>query len=438
MQSVALPVKVDGGEGGLIPGQALAEAVKHELASLIALRRDLHAYPELSFNERRTSAVVQRELAALGIEVVAGLGADTSVLSAAVDVGKDRSGTGVIGYLPASTQAGNRLSAVGLRADMDALPITEATGKAYASRTAGVMHACGHDGHTTILIGAARVLSRVHRPRPVTFVFQPAEEGGGGAEVMCRQGCLAGRSGGGIGNPVGAMFGLHGWPTFDVGRVASKAGPLLAATDEVEITIIGTQAHGAYPHFGNDPIVAAAHVVVALQTVASRNVGPLDSVVVTVGKIEAGTASNIIPERASMLITVRTLRAATRALAKERVLAIVQGTAAALGCRAEITYNQGYPATINDSGATEEFFAIAGSVIGVDAAERIEQATMGGEDFAYYGQAVPACFFFLGLKPADAATCPTLHQPDFDFNDEAIETGVRLMCELATRAESGV
>ena len=135
---------------------------------------------------------------------------------------------------------------------------------------------------------------------------------------------------------------------------------------------------------------------------------------------------------------VRTLRAATRALAKERVLAIVQGTAAALGCRAEITYNQGYPATINDSGATEEFFAIAGSVIGVDAAERIEQATMGGEDFAYYGQAVPACFFFLGLKPADAATCPTLHQPDFDFNDEAIETGVRLMCELATRAESGV
>ena len=450
-----VPVRVSAAGGGVaasgVPassiaanGVAIETFIAEELVELKAIRRDLHSHPELSFQERRTAGVVARELAKLGIAHKVGLGADMGAGGSAsiTDITTDRSGTGIVGYLPASTAEGNKLTAVGLRADMDALPILEATGKEYSSVNPGVMHACGHDGHTTMLIGAARVLSRMHRPRPVTFVFQPAEEGGGGAEVMCKQGCLeggeVGSPQGGIGNPVGAMFGLHGWPTFDVGRVASKAGPLLAATDEVEITIIGTQAHGAYPHFGNDPIVAAAHVVVALQTVASRNVGPLDSVVVTVGKIEAGTASNIIPERASMLVTVRTLRAATRALAKERVLAIVQGTAAALGCRAEITYNQGYPATINDSGATEEFFAIAGSVIGVDATERIEQATMGGEDFAYYGQAVPACFFFLGLKPADAATCPTLHQPDFDFNDEAIETGVRLMCELATRAESGV
>ena len=401
--------------------QALRNVVLGEIDALCSIRHDLHAYPELSFQEMRTSGVVQRELQSLGIKFISGLGG----------------GSGVVGYLPASTPEGNTRPAVGLRADMDALPILEETGKPYASKTPGVMHACGHDGHTTILIGAARVLSKVQRPNPVTFVFQPAEEGGGGADIMCKEGCLAGTTSipsmGGIGNPVGKMFGLHGWPTFEVGRVASKVGPLLAATDDFVVTIRGTQSHGAYPHFGNDPIVATASIITALQTIASRNVGPLDSVVVSVGAINAGTANNIIPQEVKFIGTVRTLRQSTKDIAKRRFIEIVHGTAAAMGCAAEIEYNDGYPVTENHPDATELFFTVAREILGNENVERLEHATMGGEDFSYYGQQVPACFYFLGIKPKGAESFPTLHQPDFDFNDDALVVGVELMCQLALR-----
>jgi hippurate hydrolase len=394
----------------------LRQLLKVELPSLIALRRDLHKHPELSYEERRTSQVVQRELAGAGVEFKAGMG----------------KGTGVIGYLPATDKAGR--ASVGLRADMDALPIEEKTGKPYSSCTPGVMHACGHDGHTTILIGAARLLAKLERPRPVTFIFQPAEEGGGGGEVMCNEGALAGEGKGGLGAPVDTIYGLHGWPTFEVGHVATRPGPLLAATDDFVVVVRGTQAHGAYPQYSADPIVASAQIITALQTIVSRNVGPLDSVVVSIGAINAGTADNIIPESVRFIGTMRTLSKAMRVLGKKRFYEIVEGTAAALGCKAEIVWHQGYPITANDGATTDRFFEIARAALGEDQVELVDQPTMGGEDFSYYGDHAKACFFLLGLKPKGATQVPTLHQPDFDFNDDALTTGIEMMVTLALKS----
>jgi amidohydrolase len=405
-----------------------------ELSALIAIRRDLHANPELSMQERRTSRVVQEELARLGIPFKAGLGG----------------GTGVVAHL-AATEATTK-PAVALRADMDALPITEQTGKPYASSTPGVMHACGHDGHTAMLLGAARILSKLpHRPRPVTFVFQPAEEYGGGGGIMCQEGVLEGGQigstladgrPGGLGPRVGEIFGLHGWPQLPLGSIATRPGPLMAAVDDFVVMIRGTQCHGAYPHLGNDPILATAQIVTALQSIASRNIGPLDSVVVTVGQINAGTANNIIPETCTIVGTVRTLKDSTKVAAKRRFFEIVEGVASSMGCKAEIDWQDGYPVTNNDPGATSKFFSIARRVLGDARVIHAEHPTMGGEDFSFFGQHVPACFFFLGLNPSinglskasggtAEGTFPSLHQPTFDFNDDAIATGVELLCAAA-------
>lgn len=397
----------------------LAEIRAHiarELASLTALRHELHAHPELAFHENRTSKVVQKELAALGIPFKAGLAK-----------------TGVVGYLPST--GGNNTSSVGLRADMDALPIEEATGKPYSSTCPGVMHACGHDGHTTMLIGAARVLKALsQRPHAVTFVFQPAEENGGGGHVLCEQGVLKGEAGGGIGPRIRCMFGQHGWPSLDVGTVWTKPGAVLANTDDFYVTVKGVQAHGAYPHQGRDTIVCGAAIVTALQTIASRNVGPLDSVVVTVGQFLAGTATNIIPQEAKLVGTVRTLSAQTKAIAKERLFALVEHTAKAHGCEAEINWVDGYPATINDAALTERFVMLAKNAVGEDRVGLLPEPSMGGEDFAFYGQQVPACFFMLGLKPPGAARFPSLHQPDFDFNDNALALGIEMLVLAAVGA----
>jgi len=422
--------------GAALEGKPLSNAgntaeldalIARELPALVAIRRDFHMHPELSYQEQRTSQIVVKELKALGAQVKTGLG----------------KGTGVLGYLPASNPADEARfvqqgGAIGLRADMDALPIDERTGREYSSRTPGVMHACGHDGHTTILLGVARTLAKVHRPRPVAFVFQPAEEGGGGAEVMCNEGVLEGGAGRGIGAKVGAMFGLHGWPSVELGKVATRVGPLLAATDDFEVTIKGVQAHGAYPHLGNDAILASAHIITQLQSIVARNVSPLDSCVVTVGAIHAGTADNIIPEACTFIGTIRTLLPKTRTLARERFFQVVEHGARSLGCVAQITWKPGYPVTFNEKAATEKFFAIARPAIGSANVEETDHPTMGGEDFSYFGQQVPACFFLLGLRPrgsnGELLTCPSLHQPEFDFNDEALPLGIKLMCELALKA----
>lgn len=389
--------------------------IQAALPELIAIRRDLHAHPELGYQERRTSGVVVRELERLGIACRAGYAG----------------GTGVVAHIPA-TAGGRGDGAIALRADMDALPIEERSGVPYASTTRGVMHACGHDGHTANLLGVARVLAALeHRPNPVTLIFQPAEEGGGGGRRMCEEGALNGDGAGGLGPPVRAIFGLHGWPQLALGKVATRPGPLLAATDSFTVTVRGVQSHAAQPHLGRDPIVCAAAMISALQTVASRAVAPTDSVVVTVGTIQGGSARNIIPESVTFAGTVRTLTAAVRAEAKERIYAIARGVAAAHGCEALIGWEEGYPVTNNDPGATERFFAVARATLGAERVEHVPEPTMGGEDFSYYGHHVPACFFVLGLLPPGRASMPFLHQPEFDFNDAALATGIETMCALA-------
>jgi amidohydrolase len=407
------------------PGEStgLASLIARELPGLVRVRRTLHRSPELSDREHRTGTFIQEELARLGIACKGGFG---------------REGTGVVGYLPATgaplcPKTGHGVApGVALRADIDALPIQEATGKEYASECDGVMHACGHDGHTTILLGAARVLSRLpHRPNPVTLVFQPAEENLGGAEPMCRQGALLGEAGGGIGEACGRIYGLHGWPSIEVGHIATRPGALLAATDDWEVRVVGSGGHAAYPHLCRDPVVALAAIVGALQTLVSRGAAPYDSLVCTVGKIEGGSASNIIPEVARFWGTIRTLRHETRGMAKARFYEVVQGTAGAHGCRAEIDWREGYPMTVNDPAEAERVLAVAAQSLGKDRVHEVEHATMGGEDFAYYGKHARACFFFLGLRPKGASAYPALHQPDFDFNDDAIGSGVEMMCRLA-------
>ncbi|MCB9838644.1 MAG: amidohydrolase [Phycisphaeraceae bacterium] len=378
---------------------------------LTSLRRDLHRIPELGYQERLTSERVRAELDEIGVEYVDGLAG----------------GTGVLAHLPATREGGRP---VALRADMDALPIVEQTGVAHASTHEGRMHACGHDGHTAILVGVARALSWLgHRPNPVTLIFQPAEEGGGGGKRMCEDGALDGSR---IGPPIERIFGLHGWPDLGLGRVATRPGELLAATDQFSITIRGRQAHAAMPHLGIDPIVASAQCVTALQTIASRATDPLDSVVCTVAAFHAGTtAHNVIPEEARLLGTVRTLRDNVRALARERLHELVHYTARAHGCHATIDYVEGYPVTWNDPALTEGWFGSMREVFGAERVGVVERPIMGGEDFSYYGKVIPATFFLLGLCPEGRGSYPKLHTPGFDFNDDAIPVGVEAMCSLA-------
>jgi amidohydrolase len=397
----------------------LQALIKAELPGLIRIRRDLHAHPELGYEERRTSDLVQRELRGARIEHRAGLAG----------------GTGVLAHLPGSRHGG-AAAAIGLRADMDALPIDEETDLPYRSTCKGVMHACGHDGHTAILLGAARVLAQLAAegalPRPVTFVFQPAEEGGAGAARMIEDGCLDGSR---LGPPIDHMFGLHGWPRVPLGVVGTRPGIMLAAADHWDLCFRGTGSHAAFPHIGNDVIVAAAALVGAAQTICSRNVSPLDSVVVSVTRFDAGTTYNVLPGAANLSGTVRTLLPATRDLAERRLGEIARGIAAAHGCTAEFDYRRGYPPTVNDAELVEAFSDVAQGGLGKDGFTELPQPVMGAEDFAFYGQAVPACFFILGLVPpgADPAEVPQLHQPTFDFNDDAIATGVEMFVRLAVR-----
>lgn len=398
------------------PAVGISKAIRTDAPRLIELRRHLHAHPELSNQEGQTAQCIEAELRSLGLQTKPGLG---------------RNGTGVIAYLPATAPTSTTIA---LRADIDALPITETTGKPWASTTPGVMHACGHDGHTAILLGAARALSNAtERPNNVLFIFQPAEEDGGGAEVMCEQGVLRGVDGGGLGEPVSRIFGLHGWPRMPLGMVGTRPGPLMASTDDFDVRIVGKGGHAAMPHLATDPIVAASAIVLALQTVASRNINPNEAGVITVGQFEAGTANNIIPEAARLVGTIRALNDQTRSLLGERFHHIVRSTAQAHGCTAEITWQPGYPVTHNTPEMADHVLDVARKVLGQSNAERTPEASMGGEDFSYYGHHVPACFFMLGLLPkgANEDGVPLLHQPGFDFNDDALPIGVHMMCALA-------
>jgi len=384
------------------------ERIRQYQAELAGIRRDLHAHPELSFQEQRTSALVADYLRKLGIETHTGLAT-----------------TGVVGVVKGR---GASSRGIALRADMDCLPIHEQNSFAHKSKNEGRMHACGHDGHTAMLLGAARYLAETRNfDGTAVLVFQPAEEGGGGGEVMVREGLFERF-------PADAVYALHNWPGLPPGQMAVRAGPVMAATDEVQITLRGRGGHGAMPHLAVDPVVAAAQVISALQTIASRNVSPVDAVVVSICSMQTSQlgAFNVIPDEVRLVGTVRSFRHDTRDLAEKRLKEIVTGIAAALSVSPGIEYRRGYPATIN-SAAEAQFAARVGErLFGKGNVITEHEPTMGGEDFSYMLQARPGAYIFLGQGGA-AGGC-FLHNASYDFNDEVIPLGAGYLAALVEEA----
>lgn len=375
---------------------------------LVDLRHRLHQIPELGYEEFKTAGCVREELDDLGIAHVDGVpNAPTATIALIGDASKP---------------------CVALRADIDALPITEQTGAAYASTHPGRMHACGHDGHTTTLIGTAAVLKSIERDLPVCvkLIWQPAEEGGGGAGRLVEAGVLDGR----IGPKVSAIFGLHGWPGLKVGVVATKAGELLAATDNFTATFIGRGCHGAFPHMGVDPIVAACEAVLNLQQFVSREMDPADSAVITVGKFNAGTATNVIPDTATIEGTARTLAEPARKKIAASIERRCRGIAAANACELRFRWDEGYPPTINDPAMADYVARVAKATVGADRYFNVPRPSMGGEDFAYYLEKVPGCFFLVGVEPPAADRYYPLHSDRYDFTDAVITVGMRMFVEL--------
>ncbi|MCH2136801.1 MAG: amidohydrolase [Phycisphaerales bacterium] len=394
--------------------QLVEDTIESLLPDLMEFRHDIHAHPELGYEEHRTRDQICTALDAAGIEHKTGFAG----------------GTGTIAHLPGAAD-----TAIALRADIDALPIEECTGLPWASRHPGKMHACGHDGHTTILLGTARVLKRLSEeaalPNPVTFVFQPAEEGGGGGEKMCQDGCLDGSV---FAPRARAMFGLHGWPSLPLGVVSSSPGPMLAAADHFTLTIKGLGGHAAMPQTTRDPIAAAAAIIQSLQHVVSRRVDPVMGGVISVTSVHSGTTFNIIPGEVVMQGTVRALFTEAQEILREGLAQTTDLLAKAHGCTAELDYQVGYPVTSNDPDATAQYQAIANDLIGPEKAPPFELPCMGAEDFSYYGQHVPACFFALGLIPDGQEAMPSVHHPKFDFTDQALPIGIRMFCGLALQA----
>jgi amidohydrolase len=391
--------------GTSTPHAVLSPEVEQQQEAVIALRRTLHQWPELGFQEERTSALVAEHLSALGLQVTKGLAR-----------------TGVLGVLHGAGEGKTVL----LRADMDGLPIEEANGVPYASQNRGVMHACGHDGHTAILLTVAKVLAQ-QRQRfagTVKFAFQPAEElPPGGAKGMIAAGVLE--------NPrVDAVFGLHLWNGLPVGKLGVDAGPIMASVDRFDVVIKGVGSHGAYPHTGVDPIVIGSHVVTALQTVVSRETPPLTPVVVTVGKFHGGTAFNVIPSQAELSGTVRTVDAKVRQDMPARLERIVRGVTCAMRADYEFTYEFGYPVTVNHADMAQLAHRVAAEIVG-EANVVGAGMTMGAEDMSYFLEAVPGCYIRLGSgNPAKGLTHPH-HSALFDFDEAALPIGVELLTRLA-------
>lgn len=396
--------------------QTLAAMIERLLPTLVELRHDLHRHPQIAYHETYASERVEQWLGSLNIAFESGLAE-----------------TGVVAWIEPTDDAARQRPAVGLRADMDALPITEQTGLAYASQNDGLMHACGHDGHTTILLGVASVLQawRDHLPQPVKLLFQPAEEGEAGGRRLLEAGALEAAVGG---YAIERIFGLHGWPQLPLGVIATRSGPLMASMDGFSVTIHGRGTHGAVPHLGADPIVAAAHIVTALQTIVSRNIDPTQPAVVSVGLVHAGQADNIIPDLARLAGTIRAVDAATAERLHQRIQQIAESTAAALGCEAKVEIRRGYPPLINDAHCAATVLQTARRIAGAKGVAALDVPCMTAEDFAFYAQQRPAAFFLLGLCPSQGGSWPGLHTPRFDFNDGAIAPGVRIMCELALQA----
>ncbi|MBB3463481.1 M20 aminoacylase family protein [Rhizobium sp. BK377] len=364
-------------------------------------RRHIHARPELLFAVENTAAFVAEKLKEFGVdEIVTGIGR-----------------TGVVGLIKGK---GDGSRTVGLRADMDALPLTEITGKPWASKTPGKMHACGHDGHTAMLLGAAKYLAETRNFNGnVAVIFQPAEEGGGGGNLMVKDGMME-RFG------IEEVYGMHNLPGLPVGQFATRKGPIMAATDEFTVTIKGRGGHAAQPHRTIDPIAIGAQIVTNLQLIASRSVNPLRSVVVSVTKFNAGFAHNVIPNDATFAGTIRTLDDKVRAQAEARLRQVVDGICLAHGAEADINFHRNYPVTFNHADETEHAVAIAGDIAGEANVNPEVDPMMGGEDFSYMLNARPGAFIFIGN--GDTAG---LHNPAYDFNDDAIAHGISYWVRLA-------
>jgi amidohydrolase len=372
------------------------------LAELTEWRRDIHAHPELGFEEVRTSQLVAEKLESWGIAVT-----------------REIATTGLVGTL----RVGSSDRAIGIRADMDALPMTEANGFAYASQNPGRMHACGHDGHTTMLLGAAKYLAETRNfDGTVHFIFQPAEEGGGGGRVMVEEG-LFDRF------PCDMVFGLHNDTTLPVGTMTAVQGSVSAASDRFWIHISGKGGHAARPHRSIDPVVIGSHIVLALQSIVARRTDPLDSAVISITQFHAGSAGNVIPEGASLNGTVRTLLSHVQDEIEPLMRQIIEATAAAHGATAVLDYTRGYPPVVNAPDATERAALAAAKIVGAERVIRERPPGMGGEDFSFMALKVPGCFVRVGQASPDRANVP-VHNPKYDFNDEILPLGSSLWAAL--------
>jgi len=383
---------------------ALREEMATVLPEMIALRHHIHQHPELAFEEHATADLVAERLAAWGYELHRGL-----------------AGTGVVARL----RQGSGSRSIGIRADMDALPITEATGLPYASRHAGKMHACGHDGHTATLLAAARHIAMTRRFNgTLNLIFQPAEEGAGGAKRMIDEGLFERF-------PCDAVFALHNSPGMPVGTLAFRSGAALASADSVVIEIQGKGGHAAMPHYACDPIVAGSSIVMALQSIVARNVDPLASAVVTVGVFHAGIANNVIPPSARLELSVRALNREVRTLLRQRIHEVVEAQARSLGVTAAVSYHDGYPVLVNTAAETAFAARIGTELLGADKVQIDPPAVMGSEDFAFMLEHRPGCYLFLGN--GDGAGSCMVHNPGYDFNDAAMETGAAYWSLLTER-----
>lgn len=371
-------------------------------ADMMEWRRDIHSHPELAFKEHRTSEKVAQLLQSWGIEVTRGI-----------------AGTGLVGTL----RNGDGRRAIGIRADMDALPMPEENDLPYRSQTANVMHACGHDGHTTMLLGAARYLAETRNfDGTVHFIFQPAEEAGGGGEVMVNEG-LFDRF------PCDMVFGAHNDTGIPIGQMTAVAGAVCANTDDFTIRITGRGGHAARPHRAVDPVVVGAQLVLALQTLVARRVDPLDSAVLSTCMFHAGTASNVIPDQAELRGTIRTLKTETRQTMRDLLTELATSVAQANGATAEIVIDPGYPGVINDVAAVERAALAGAKLLGEDKVIRQRLPGMGGEDFAYMAQKVPGCFVRIGQADGAKGSQP-VHTTRYDFNDDILPIGASLWATL--------
>jgi hippurate hydrolase len=385
---------------------ALLDQLHQQAGEFIGLRRDIHQHPELAFDEHRTSSLVASKLEAWGYEVERGLG-----------------GTGLVGRMVRG-QGKRRL---GIRADMDALPIDEATGLAYASSHAGVMHACGHDGHTAMLLAAAHHLA--HRGRfdgTLNLIFQPAEEGGGGALRMIEDGLFDKY-------PCDAVFAMHNMPGMPQGRLVLREGAAMASSDYATVTLTGIGGHGALPHRSADPIVAAASIVMALQTIVSRNIDPLQMAVVTVGAIHAGKANNVIPQTATLELSVRALDREVRSTLERRIKSLIASQAESFGVQAKVDWRPGYAVLVNTPEETAFAREVATELVGADRVTLQGQALSGSEDFAFMLEKVPGCYVLIGNGDGDSHGACMVHNPGYDFNDDNVAVGSAYWVLLAER-----